>query len=137
MCLSEGVFSDKLFEKYQILTSAEIQRAYYFALFLKKDIDIDSRFRLINMKAEKKKIIEMYYPGATEDKNEIFNLYLSAAQNNSLGDFFRSNKRLSSLLEFMEPEILIYAIELCLIKEKRNSDYLFGGHFYMGDFPTP
>lgn len=126
LCLSEGVFSDKLFEKYQILTSAEIQRAYYFALFLKKDIEFDSRFCLINLKKEKKKITEAYYPGSADDKNEIFKLYLAAAECNSVGSFFKSNKRLSSYLEYLDPACLIYAFELCLIKGKKNSDYLFG-----------
>ena len=55
-CLRRGIFDKSLFDKYQILTSARIQRHYFEAVKRRKDVSFNNDFLLVPITAENQNV---------------------------------------------------------------------------------
>ena len=125
-CIDEGVFDKRLYDKYSILTSADIQERFYTAAKRRGGFRFKEEYRLIE----------------TYDGGDIFAGY---ANSQSKLDFIASHKELKPWLEYFDVRLIIYAFRICERQNKKSFSYLTGilqnwkkrGVMYLDDINEP
>jgi len=121
----KNVFCSELYDKFKILTSADIQSKFFYAARKRDEIKINNDFLLIDLD----KIFiksSAASSGSKTSEVDIFKSYLEAKQNDSCKEFIIKNDIFKPWLEQFEYMVILYAFAICIRKNKQNIDYLFG-----------
>lgn len=106
-CIDEGVFDKKLYKKYSILTSADIQERFYLAAKRRGGFRFKREYQLIQ----------------TCDERDVFELFDAAE---SKLKFISMHKELKPWLEYFDVRVIIYAFRICERQNKNSFSYLLG-----------
>lgn len=123
--VQKNVFSAELYNKYNILTSADIQSKFFFAAKSRPKLNINNDFLLINLD----EIFARSSASGSDKKktnDNLFNLYIEAKEANRCEEFILSNEIFKPWLNQFEYMVIVYAFAICMRKNKQNLDYLFG-----------
>ena len=121
--LSEGVFDFVIFEKYGVLTSREIQEKFYHVAKKREKINIQKELWLLEsdfLRQAPKAV------GRDETKDSLFNRYEKAQSDGRIAEFIAGDAWLCRWLDFMDSDVVVEAINICISKNKKSVDYLKG-----------
>lgn len=119
------VFDRELYEKYSILTSADIQSKFIHAAKKRDTLRLNNNFILIDLEKTFGKT-SADSSGCGPVNTDIFKSYLEAKENDKCEEFIVKNDIFKPWLEQFEYVVILYAFAICIRKNKKNIDYLFG-----------
>lgn len=130
-CIEEGIFDANLFENYGILTSAEIQRMFYHVAKHRDDFEFDSRYKLIDI-SEKQLPVRNDKKKKDDKKSEggngkaLFAAFCRCREIDEYINLVNTCDELKLWAASFEPEVIIFAMAVCVYKKRCNISYLNG-----------
>lgn len=125
--VQKRVFSSELYTRFNILTSEDIQSKFFFAARKRDSLNINNDFLLVDLN---KIFCKSSGSGSAASgkgvKEDLFESFIVAKDEDALESFVRGNNIFKPWLNQFDYMVICYAFSLCLKKEKRNLDYLFG-----------
>lgn len=123
--VTKNVFNKELYDKFSILTSADIQGKFFYAARKRDEIKLNNNFILIDLEKVLGKS-SAASSGSRTVEVDIFKSYLEAKENDKCEEFIVKNDIFKPWLEQFEYMVILYAFAICIRKNKQNIDYLFG-----------
>ena len=124
--LLKGFFNNGLYKKYSILTSADIQSKFFFAARKRDELKVNNDFLLVDLNTVFSSEVSGINASKNEKKDDLFQKYLDAKDNDERECLVLSNELFKPWLNQFEAIVIVYAFAICLRKNKKNLDYLFG-----------
>ena len=123
----KAVFDNELYKKYSILTSADIQSKFFFAARKRDKLKVNNNYLLVDLAQIMPSGYASEPAGKGKVKNDnLFSLYLNARSEDKCEEFIIQNDIFKPWLEQFEYMVIVYAFAICVRKNKKNLDYLFG-----------
>lgn len=137
-CIEEDIFDADLYHKYGILTSAEIQKMYYHAACKREGFYFDERFCLVRDKKVVKPPGNSSNGVGTGEGRKCRSGEGNAGGSGIFEEFGKCREiedyiNLVTVNHFFDPwreqfdcEVMVYAVAICVLKNRCNPKYLEG-----------
>lgn len=122
--IEKNVFSKDLYAKYSVLTSAQIQKNYFYAC--KKVSELKLRNELLLVDTSVIFCNSEPEPNPVKSDKDLFHDYLVAQENECGEEFVNNNEVFRPWLLQFDYMVILYAFSICIRKNRKNLDYLFG-----------
>ena len=122
--VEKGVFSKDLYTKFSVLTSEQIQKNYFYACKNVSDLKLRNELLLVDTSVIFQNSEPEVHSG--NSNRDLFHDYIVAQENECGEEFVLNNDVFRPWLLQFDYMVILYAFSICIRKNRKNLDYLFG-----------